>query len=74
MKKAEKELEKLAEANKLGIKNEWEFNEWINPITKKASGSDYHTWSAAAYILAYESVKKRKSILWFKKVKIKNNQ
>jgi hypothetical protein len=56
-KEAEFELNKLAQENLLGKENAWEFNEWIHPVTGKASGGDYHAWSAGAYIFAYHSVK-----------------
>ena len=57
---AEKALGMLSEANRLGSKNEWEFNEWIHPVTKKASGSDYHAWSAGGYLFAKKCVDKKK--------------
>lgn len=47
-----KELHKLAELNKLGIYNEWEFNEWANGITGRPMGKSYQAWSATEYILA----------------------
>jgi hypothetical protein len=53
---AEKELEKLAEAN-LDT-----FPEWINPLTKEKHGY-FQAWSAGCYILAYESLKKRKVLI-----------
>lgn len=57
---ARKALELLEKANKLGAKKEWEFNEWINPITKEASGSSHHAWSAGGYLFAEASVEKKK--------------
>ena len=51
---AEKELEKLAEANLKG-----NYPEWINPINKKRYGK-YQAWSAGTYIWAYESLKKKR--------------
>lgn len=47
-----KELYKLAELNKLGVFNEWEFNEWANGITGRPMGKSYQAWSASEYILA----------------------
>jgi len=60
---AEKELEKLAKANQLGKRFEWDFNEWVHPITKKAEGGRHQAWSAGSYLLAYEAVKTKKNPL-----------
>lgn len=60
LEKAEAALKLLAEANKLGSKCEWEFNEWVNPITKKASGSNYHAWSAGSFLLAVSSLERKR--------------
>ena len=59
--KAEKELELLAEANKLGNEREWEFHEWIHGKTGKIghSSSPYQAWSAGSYLFAEESVKQK---------------
>ncbi len=57
-KEAEKELEKNAEAN---LKSNL-FPEWINPIDKKSHGH-FQAWSAGMYILAYESLKKKKVLI-----------
>jgi glycogen debranching enzyme len=56
-KDAEKELKKIAEANIKG-----NFPEWINPLDKKMYGL-LQAWSAGTYILAYESLKKRKVLI-----------
>ncbi|MFH1587530.1 MAG: glycoside hydrolase 100 family protein [Candidatus Diapherotrites archaeon] len=60
---AEEELERLAKANSLGHRFDWDFNEWIHPKTKKAEGSRHQAWSAGSYLLAYEAVKSRKNPL-----------
>lgn len=57
-KEAEKELIKLAEAN---IKNNL-FPEWIDPVSRKTYGV-YQAWSAGMYILAYESLKKKRVLI-----------
>ena len=57
-KDAKKELEFLAESN---IKNNL-FPEWINPITKETHGN-LQAWSAGIYILAYNSLKKKKVLM-----------
>jgi glycogen debranching enzyme len=58
--KAEAALGLLARANRLGAHNEWEFNEWINPFTKKASGSSYHAWSAGTFLFALSSLERKR--------------
>ena len=58
--KAEKMLENLAQAVKCGKEMEWEFNEWLDGVTGEPKGSPYQAWSAGAYILAYECVKRKK--------------
>lgn len=55
--KAKKELEKLAKANLDG-----NFPEWINPITKESFGKE-QAWDAGMYILAYESLRKKKVLI-----------
>jgi hypothetical protein len=55
---AKKELELLAEAN---LKGNF-FPEWVNPIDKKTHGI-YQAWSAGLYILAYNSLKKKKVLI-----------
>lgn len=57
-KEAREELQLLAESN---IK-ENPFPEWINPIDKKTYGI-YQAWSAGLYILAYNSLKKKKVLI-----------
>jgi len=54
---AEKELKKLAEANLKG-----DFPEWINPLTRTMHG-ELQAWNAGTYILAYESLMKKKCLL-----------
>lgn len=53
---AEKELIKLAEANRKGIESEWEFNEWLHGKTGKPMGDLKQTWNASGYIIAYKAV------------------
>ena len=55
---AKKELKKLAESN---LKNNI-FPEWIDPITWKTHGR-FQAWSAGMYILAYESLKKKRVLI-----------
>lgn len=57
LKKAEEELKKLSERDLNG-----NFPEWTNPITKEHHGS-LQAWEAGMYILAYESLKKKKVLI-----------
>jgi sucrose-6F-phosphate phosphohydrolase len=45
------EMYRLANLCKLGITNEWEFNEWMHGHTGRPMGKAYQAWSAAQYIL-----------------------
>ncbi len=57
-KEAEKELRKVAESNLKGNL----FPEWINPLTKESHGVS-QAWDAGTYILAYQSLKKKKVLI-----------
>lgn len=46
------ELYRLAELNKLGVLNEWEFNEWVHGRTGRPMGKAYQAWSASEFIRA----------------------
>ncbi len=50
------ELEKLAQANRVGKEGEWEFNEWLHGINGKPLGAVFQAWNASAYITAYKAV------------------
>lgn len=56
-KDAEKELKKIALINLKG-----NFPEWVNPINKKMHWK-LQAWSAGTYILAYESLKKKRVMI-----------
>ena len=56
-KKAENELNKLAEANLKG-----NFPEWIDPNTKKSYGK-LQAWDAGMFMIAYKSLKQKKCLL-----------
>jgi hypothetical protein len=49
---AYQELFRVAELNKLGVSNEWEFNEWVHGKTGRPMGKAYQAWSASEFILA----------------------
>jgi glycogen debranching enzyme len=57
LKKAEVELKKLAERDLNA-----NFPEWTNPLTKEHNGR-LQAWEAGMYILAYESLKKKKVLI-----------
>jgi sucrose-6F-phosphate phosphohydrolase len=44
------EMYRLTELNKLGIYNEWEFNEWMHGVTGRPMGKAYQAWSASEFI------------------------
>ncbi|MFN8011879.1 MAG: HAD-IIB family hydrolase [Holophagaceae bacterium] len=46
------ELVKLAELNRLGRGQAWEFNEWIHARTGRPMGKAFQAWSAASYLHA----------------------
>jgi sucrose-6-phosphatase len=51
------ELYRLAELNKLGNHEAWEFTEWAHGKTGRPMGKAYQTWSASEYILACHELK-----------------
>lgn len=56
---AHQELNALAEACRLGIYGEWEFNEWLHGQTGRPMGKAHQAWSSAAYIAAYQALNHR---------------
>ena len=50
------ELERLAQANRIGRDKEWEFNEWLHGKTGIPLGTGLQSWSASSYILACRAV------------------
>lgn len=57
LEKAKTALFKLAQADRLGKKREWEFNEWLHGISGEPRGSSDQAWSAGMFIYAYTCVK-----------------
>ena len=51
------ELVKVAELNRLGVNQEWEFNEWIHAHTGRPMGKAFQAWSASEFILACHDLK-----------------
>ena len=50
------ELNSLADACRVGIYGEWEFNEWMHGQTGRPMGKAHQAWSAASYIAAYNAL------------------
>ena len=46
------ELHRLTELNKLGVHQEWEFNEWAHGVTGRPMGKVFQAWSASEFIRA----------------------
>jgi len=57
LEKAKSALYRLALADRLGKKREWEFNEWLHGISGEPRGSADQAWSAGMFIYAYTCVK-----------------
>ncbi len=47
-----RELHHLTELNKLGVQQEWEFNEWAHGQTGRPMGKAFQAWSASEFIRA----------------------
>lgn len=47
----------LAVANRRGVHDDWEFNEWLHGESGHAMGYPYQAWSAGMYVYAYQAVK-----------------
>ena len=48
--------EKLAELNRLGVEEEWEFNEWCQGRTGLPMGYPHQAWCAGMYVFANHCV------------------
>ena len=53
---ARRELFRLTELCRLGVHNEWEFNEWHHGVSGRPMGKAYQAWSAASFIKAVHEV------------------
>jgi sucrose-6F-phosphate phosphohydrolase len=51
-----RDLLKLAQLNRLGKNQEWEFNEWVHGRTGIPMGKCFQAWSAASYIHACQEL------------------
>ncbi len=56
LEEARRQLERLAEVNRLGIEEEWEFNEWCHGRTGRPMGYPHQAWSAGMYLFAHRCV------------------
>jgi glycogen debranching enzyme len=55
---AERQLERLAEANRQGLHQEWEFNEFLHGQTGRPMGAIGNAWSAGMYVYAHAAVRR----------------
>ncbi len=55
---AERQLRRLAEMNRLGRTEEWEFNEWLHGQSGRPMGFPRQSWSAAMFVYACECVER----------------
>jgi sucrose-6F-phosphate phosphohydrolase len=53
---AHQELNSLAEACRVGLYGEWEFNEWLHGQTGRPMGKAHQAWSSASYIAAFQAL------------------
>jgi sucrose-6F-phosphate phosphohydrolase len=53
---AHEELSNLADACRLGVYGEWEFNEWLHGETGRPMGKAHQAWSAASYVAAWKAL------------------
>jgi hypothetical protein len=53
---AHSSLELLAQANRAGRTQEWEFNEWLHGLSGRPMGHPLQAWSAGLYVYAYRTL------------------
>ena len=54
---AHRELHHLAESCRLGLRGDWEFNEWLHGQTARPMGKLHQAWSAASYVRAHHALR-----------------
>ncbi|MFL5804809.1 MAG: amylo-alpha-1,6-glucosidase [Roseiflexaceae bacterium] len=54
---AERSLHALADANRQGLNDDWEFNEWLHGASGHPMGYAQQAWSAAMYLYAEHAVR-----------------
>jgi len=52
------QLDRLAQMNRQGVRQEWEFNEWFHGQSGRAMGFAGQSWSAAMYLYAVDAVER----------------
>lgn len=58
LEEARRQLGKLAEMNRQGKRDQWEFNEWFHGLSGRPMGFAGQSWSAAMYVFAHECVER----------------
>lgn len=53
---AHRELFRLTELCRLGVHEDWEFNEWHHGVSGRPMGKAYQAWSAASFIKAFHQL------------------
>jgi len=54
---ARQQLGRLAEMNRQGRREAWEFNEWFHGLSGRPMGYAHQSWSTAMYLFAYDAVR-----------------
>ncbi len=54
--RAREQLTLLAEANRAGKQQEWEFNEWLHGVSGRPMGHPLQAWSAAMFVYACKAL------------------
>jgi glycogen debranching enzyme len=44
--------------NRLGVRGEWEFNEWFHGVSGRPMGFPEQSWSAAMFLYAADAVER----------------
>lgn len=74
MEEARRQLEKLAKVNRLGVEEEWEFNEWCHGRTGRPMGYPHQAWSAGMYLFAYHCVQQGRLLLLNRQENVAHNE
>ncbi len=53
---AQQVMASLTDAVRLGVRQEWEFNEWLHGETGRPMGYPWQAWSAGMYVYAYHAL------------------
>jgi hypothetical protein len=55
---AQRQLRRLAEMNRRGRREAWEFNEWFHGLSGQPMGYAHQSWSTAIYLFACDAVQR----------------